>query len=127
MSWPKLKAVPQNNCAAERSIFLACWCWPSSLHLLLAIFANRNSTLAQQNASIAQTAQAEPQAIADFTRSEAQRLAAEASSLMQSRADPQLIALLSLRSINTQYTIEGDAALTGAAALPLPQRIFTGT
>ena len=88
--------------------------------LTAGIFAKSNSALALQNASIAQTAQA------DFTRSEAQRLAAESSSLMQSRADPQLIALLSLRSINTQYTTEGDVALTGAAALPLPQRIFTG-
>lgn len=89
-------------------------------------FANRNSTLAVQNASIALTAQAaSTQAIADFTRSEAQRLAAEAKSLMQSASDPQLIALLSLRSINTQYTTEGDSALTGAAALPIPKMIFT--
>jgi WD40 repeat protein/transcriptional regulator with XRE-family HTH domain len=93
--------------------------------LMAGIFANRNSALALQNASIAQTAQAaSKQAIADFTRSEAQRLAAEARSLMQSASDPQLIALLSLRSINTQYTAEGDAALTGAAALPIPKRIF---
>lgn len=63
---------------------------------------------------------------ADFTRSDAQRLAAAANSLKQSVADPQLIALLSLRSISTQDTVEGDAALTEAAALPLPQRIFTG-
>ena len=62
----------------------------------------------------------------NFTRAEAQRLAAEAGSLTLSAADPQLVALLSLRSINTQYTIEGDAALIGAAALPLPHKIFTG-
>jgi WD40 repeat protein/transcriptional regulator with XRE-family HTH domain len=93
--------------------------------LTAGFFANRNSTLALQNASIAQTAQAvSEQAMADFTRSEAQRLAAEARSLMQSAADPQLIALLSLRSINIQYTAEGDAALTGAAALPIPKKIF---
>ena len=93
--------------------------------LTAGFFANRNSTLAIQNASIAQTAQAaSTQAIADFTRSEAQRLAAEARSLMQSASDPQLIALLSLRSINTQYTAEGDAALTAAAALPIPKKIF---
>jgi WD40 repeat protein/transcriptional regulator with XRE-family HTH domain len=94
--------------------------------LTAGIFASRNSTLAIQNASIAQTAQAaSTQAVADYTRSEAQRLAAEARSLMQSAADPQLIALLSLRSINIQYTAEGDAALTGAAALPMPEKIFT--
>ena len=87
--------------------------------------ANRNSTLAQENASIAQDAQAaRATAVADFTRSEAQRLAAEARSLMLSASDPQLIALLGLRSVVTQYTAEGDAALTEAAALPLPEQIF---
>jgi hypothetical protein len=74
--------------------------------LTAGVFANRNAT--------------------NFTRSEAQRLAAEANSLMQSVADPQLIALLSLRSIKTLHTLEGDAALTGAAALPLPLRILAG-
>jgi WD40 repeat protein/transcriptional regulator with XRE-family HTH domain len=94
--------------------------------LTAGIFANRNSTLAMQNASIAQTAQAvSKQAMTDFTRSEAQRLAAEARSLMQSASDPELTALLSLRSINIQYTAEGDAALTGAAALPIPKKIFS--
>lgn len=95
--------------------------------LAAGILANRNSTLARQNAAIAQTAQAvSQQALTDFTRSEAQRLAADARSLMQSASDPQLIALLSLRSINTEYTTEGDAVLTAAAAQPLPRRIFSG-
>ena len=94
--------------------------------LTAGFFANRNLTLAKQNASIAQTAQAvSEQAVADFTRSEAQRLAAEARSLAQSASDPELIALLSLRSLNIQYTPEGDAALTGAATLPLPDKIFS--
>jgi WD40 repeat protein len=94
--------------------------------LVAGIFANRDSKLAVQNATIAQTAQAaSTQAIADFTRSEAQRLAADARSLMLSASDPQLITLLSLRSINTQYTAEGDAALIGAAALPLPKKIYS--
>jgi WD40 repeat protein/transcriptional regulator with XRE-family HTH domain len=94
--------------------------------LTAGIFANRNATLAVQNASIAQIAQAaSTQAVADFTRSEAQRLAAEAKRLMQSASDPQLIALLSLRSLKTQYTAEGDAALTGAATLPIPKKMFT--
>lgn len=66
------------------------------------------------------------QANSSLIRSEAQRLAAEARSLKQSAADPQLVALLSLRSIKTQFTIEGDVALTEAAALPLPQRAFIG-
>jgi WD40 repeat protein/transcriptional regulator with XRE-family HTH domain len=103
--------------------------------IVAGIFAKQNGTLASTNASVAAMAQAEAaaratqQSIAEanLTRSEAQRLAAEANSLMQSGvADPQLIALLSLRSISTQYTPQGDAALTGAAALPLPRQIFSG-
>lgn len=66
------------------------------------------------------------QANANFTRADAQRLAAEASSLTLSGADPQLIALLALRSMSTEYSPEGDAALLGAASLPLPQTIFAG-
>ena len=61
---------------------------------------------------------------ADFTHVKAQRLAAEANSLMQSGADPQLIALLSLRSISTQHTLEGDTALDAAARLAFPVQIF---
>ncbi len=61
---------------------------------------------------------------ANFTRADAQRLAAEANSMMQSGADPQLIALLSLRSIKTQYTLEGETALTGASRLVLPAQTF---
>lgn len=63
-------------------------------------------------------------ASADFTRADAQRLAAEANSLLQSKSDPQLIALLSLRSMQTQNNLEGDSALTSAALLALPQQTF---
>jgi WD40 repeat protein/transcriptional regulator with XRE-family HTH domain len=89
-----------------------------TIAVILAILAGMFGLRSNQNAVTAQ---------ANLTRSEAQRLAAEAKSLMQSGvADPQLIALLSLRSIKTQYTPQGDAALTGAAALPLPRQIFSG-
>ena len=91
------------------------------------IFADRNSTLAVQNALIAQTAQAaSTQAIADFTRSEAQRLAAEANSLMLNNGDANLIALLAVRSLNMQYTPSGDAVLTSLTALEAPPRLFRG-
>jgi WD40 repeat protein/transcriptional regulator with XRE-family HTH domain len=63
---------------------------------------------------------------ANFTRANAQRLASEANSLMQSGADPQLVALLSLRSISIQHTSEGDTALNGAARLTLPKQTFLG-
>ena len=62
---------------------------------------------------------------ANLTHSEAQRLAAEANSLVQSGADPQLIALLSLRSISTQHTLEGDTALNAAARLAITDTDFS--
>ena len=61
-----------------------------------------------------------------FIRADAQRLAAEANGLLKTAADPQLIALLSLRSVEGQYTIEGGGALTGAAGQPLPKVTFAG-
>src|SRR5688572_1551169 len=95
--------------------------------LTAGVFANRNATLAGQIASIAQTAQvANTQAIADFTRSEAQRLAAEANSLMLNKGDMNLIALLAIRSLNMQYTPSGDAVLAGLTTLESPPRVFTG-
>ena len=95
--------------------------------LTAGIFANRNSTLAVQNVAIAQTAQAaSTQAITDFKRSEAQRLAAEANSLMRSNGDPNLIALLSIRSLTLQYTSAGDAMLSSLTSLEAPPREFRG-
>ena len=95
--------------------------------LTAGIFANHNSTLAVQNASIAQTAQAaSTQAIADFSRSEAQRLAAEANSLILNNGDANLIALLAVRSLNMQYTPSGDAVLTTLTNLETPPREFKG-
>ena len=95
--------------------------------LTAGIFANRNATLAVQNASIAQTAQAaSTQAVADFTRSEAQRLAAEANSLMLNNGDANLIALLAIRSLRMQYTPAGDTVLSGLTSLEVPPRVFRG-
>ena len=82
--------------------------------------ARRNATLADQNAAIARTAEA------DFTRAEAQRLAAEANTLLKANGNSELIALLSLRSMKVRYSPQGDAALAGAAQLNYPQQIFTG-
>jgi WD40 repeat protein/DNA-binding XRE family transcriptional regulator len=97
-------------------------------------FANDNAILATQNAIVAGTAQAEAQlratqqsiAQVNFTRAEAQRLAAEANTLLKSQASSELIALLALRSMNLQYSPQGDAALMGAATLDYPTHIFIG-
>jgi WD40 repeat protein/transcriptional regulator with XRE-family HTH domain len=102
--------------------------------IVAGVFANQNGTLASTNASIAATAQAESaaratqQAIAEenFTRAEAQRLAAEANVLLKSNASPELIALLSIRAMNLQYSPQADMALSGAAGLDYPLQVFTG-
>ena len=119
----------------RRAVFLA---GALVLALVAAVaagfFANSSATLATQNAVVAATAQAEAQlratqqaiAQANFTRAEAQRLAAEATTLLKSHASSELIALLALRSINLQYSPQGDAALMGAATLDYPAQIFIG-
>ncbi len=109
--------------------------------------AVNNAKLVTQNAAIAGTAQAastlavaesfsratqEAQAVfnaatsqANFSRAEAQRLAAEAKSLSEQNGRTELIALLSLRSVRTLYTAEGDAALAQALTLDYPLGLFT--
>ncbi len=56
----------------------------------------------------------------NFTRSEAERLAAEADNLLLSHSDTNLIALLAIRSLNMQYTPSGDAVLTSLTTLEVP-------
>ena len=66
------------------------------------------------------------QAQTNFTRAEAQRLAAEANTLVQAGGNAEVIALLALQSLATQYSPQGDAALQAAAGLDYPQRILAG-
>jgi WD40 repeat protein len=66
------------------------------------------------------------QAQTNFTRSEAQRLAAEANTLVQAGGSAEVVALLALQSLATQYSPQGDAALQAAAGLDYPQRILAG-
>ena len=66
------------------------------------------------------------QSKADFTRSEAQRLAAEANSLMLRNGDMNLVALLTIRSLNRLYTPSGDAMLSSLTTLETPPREFAG-
>jgi WD40 repeat protein len=98
------------------------------------VFANQNATLASTNASVAAMAQAEAaaratqQSIAEanFTRAEAQRLAAEATNLINVRGSSETAALLTLRSLNLEYTPQGDAALLNVVNLHYPLQVFTG-
>ena len=59
-----------------------------------------------------------------LTRSQAQRLAAGANSLLAANGDPNLIALLSIRSLDTQYSTYGDAMLSSLTTLGAPPREF---
>jgi WD40 repeat protein/class 3 adenylate cyclase len=100
------------------------------LALLLAVVAlvfgaqsNANAREAQTNAGIAD--QQRVTAEANFRQAEARRLAADASKLLASQGSPELIALLSLRSMDLEYTPEGDSAVTAAARLDYPVQIFT--
>lgn len=91
---------------------------------IFAVSSNQNAQQAQNNLlqadqqrNAAQNAQATAQAAstratADSTLSEAQRLAAEANSLMVRNGDTNVIALLTVRSLNMRYTLSGDTILT---------------
>ena len=87
-----------------------------SLAIILALLAGIFGIRSNQNSR---------QAEANFANAEAQRLAALANGLLQQGGKPELIALLSVRSMKTQYTPQGDTALAGAAGLDYPLRIFT--
>jgi len=116
-----------------------------SIAIILAILAgvlglqsNQNAITAQNNAATAQVAKdnalnsqataqaASTQAIADFTRSEAQRLALESNDLMLNNGDSSLIALLAIQSLKLQYTSTGDAVLTNQTSIEAPPVIFEG-
>jgi WD40 repeat protein/transcriptional regulator with XRE-family HTH domain len=62
----------------------------------------------------------------NFTRSEAERLAAEANSLLLSKDDSNLIGLLTIRSLTLQYTPPGDDMLSSLTTLQAPPREFRG-
>src|SRR6185436_14646505 len=85
--------------------------------VFLAILAGVFSIQSNRNAEQAQ---------ANLTRSEAQRLAAEANNLLLNNGDTNLIALLAIRSLGLQYTPSGDAVLFGLTSLQAPPREFKG-
>src|SRR5215217_564088 len=88
-----------------------------AIAVMLAILAGVFSIQSNQNADLAE---------ANLTRSEAQRLAAEANSLMLSHGDTNLIALLAIRSLTMQYTPSGDTVLESLTTLGTPPRDFKG-
>jgi WD40 repeat protein/transcriptional regulator with XRE-family HTH domain len=89
---------------------------------IVALFFSRQSNINAEDALVAKaTAQAaSTQALADFTHSEAQRLAVEANNIKLNNGDANLVALLAIRSLQMQYTSSGDAVLTSLTALEAP-------
>ncbi|HJS17524.1 MAG TPA: adenylate/guanylate cyclase domain-containing protein, partial [Anaerolineales bacterium] len=88
-----------------------------SIALILALVAGLFGVQSNRHAA---------QAEFNFNRADAQRLALEANRLILSQGDPEQIALLSLRSMKTQYTPEGDAVLAAASRLNYPRQLFAG-
>jgi WD40 repeat protein/serine/threonine protein kinase/DNA-binding XRE family transcriptional regulator len=66
------------------------------------------------------------EAEANLALSESQRLAAEASAILQGGGDAELAALLSLQALNTAYTTQADIALQQASKGDYGRRLFTG-
>ncbi len=89
----------------------------AAIAVLLAILAFAFGVQSRWNAE---------QAGALLNRSEAQRLAAEATNLQLNYGDANLIALLAIHSLTMQYTPAGDAVLSGISPLDAPPLEFTG-
>ena len=63
---------------------------------------------------------------ANFAHADALRLAGEANNLLLSHGNSNLIALLSIRSLNAEYSSQADAALSEVAFQGIPPRVFEG-
>jgi WD40 repeat protein/DNA-binding SARP family transcriptional activator len=88
-----------------------------SIAVILALVAGMFGVQSNRNAVQAET---------NFKQAEAQRLALEANRLLSSDGSAEQIALLSLQSMKTQYTPQGDAALAAASRLNYPRQVFAG-
>ena len=89
--------------------------------------AQRAQAAVQGAQATEQTAQSDTAAVrASLVRLDALRLAAEANNLRIEGGPNELIALLSIRSMNMQSSPQGDTALSAAARLAYPVRQFTG-
>ncbi len=114
----------QRSAASRLRVLVAAMGVFLAVAIALSGWAVNRSQAADDNAKQAQTAAAT--AVANFTNAEAQRLASEGNVLLQANREPEPIALLSIRSINTQYSPQGDAMLVAAANLEYPLRRFAG-
>ena len=89
-----------------------------SIALILALLAGLFGVQSNRNASASRN---------QFQTSGGATTCFGSQPLVISRGSSEQIALLSLRSMNTHYTPEGDAALAAAARLDYPVQLFTDT
>lgn len=82
---------------------------------IFALSAQNEAQIARDNEAVAR---AEAETSLRYT--EAQRLGLEAISLAQAGEESDLVALLAVRSLQTDYTPQGDAALQQALKMPYP-------
>ncbi|MBI2976568.1 MAG: hypothetical protein HYY33_06415 [Chloroflexi bacterium] len=85
----------------------------------LAVAESRLSAAHEADANFARAT-----AVAIADELEAQRLAVESNNLFLTGGRANLIALLSLRSVKTQHTSQGDSALVVAQSLDYPYHVF---
>lgn len=83
--------------------------------LLLAVLATILGWKSNRDANAAQS---------NFIHAEALRLAAEATNAYNANASAELVALLSIRAMNLQYSPQADAALLAAARLNFPDMLY---
>jgi WD40 repeat protein/transcriptional regulator with XRE-family HTH domain len=88
------------------------------------IVAGAQRATAVANGAVADNARATAQT--NFTHADALRVAAQANSVILAGGQSELAGLLSLRSLQLEYSAEGDAALEGADQLDYPVRRFVG-
>ena len=114
-------ALAQQSAAAQRSAAQRLRGLVGALALFLLVAAGL-AIFAFSQQAVADSARR--MAIANLTHSEALRLAGLANTALQSNASPDVIGLLAVRSLQTEYTAAGDAILEAAATLDYPRRLF---
>ena len=88
--------------------------------------AEANTQRATAVANGTEAERARGTAVANLAHADALRLAAEAKRVMDTGGPSELAGLLSLRSVQADYSRQGDAALEAAARLDYPSRHLDG-
>jgi WD40 repeat protein/DNA-binding XRE family transcriptional regulator len=114
-------ALAQQSAAAQRSAAQRLRGLVGALALFLVLAAGLAIFAFSQQAA---ADSARGTAVANLRHSEALRLAGLANAALQSSPSNEVIGLLAVRSVQTEYTAAGDAILEAAAAVDYPRRVF---